>query len=284
MMTGRSKGMRRWAFVIALATAPTASMADPINAHSTGNVETDFPLVLGNGVTVLPNKQFSMADPASYIAQHSMSPGWEIKDIRLYYDKASDTMDVGVNFFGVAGDADGDGNPGASSVSNGYVDAPHLGGRESITIGFDFLHTGQPQVLAGVPGDKGQAGPGLDGFNIALNSNNGLGLAQSYGQTLTANMGNLIFDPSAQHPDFEFTVKNFSKLPGYNPNSSYNLIAFAGSPDDGVEEEGVLFPGVGGQTIPPTVPEPSALLSWCLGVASLSAAGLFRRRRQRVSS
>jgi hypothetical protein len=273
--------MRPWALVIALATAPVASMAGPINANSTGNVETDFPSVLGNGVTVLPNKQFSMADPASYIAHNNMSPGWEIKDIRLYYDKASDTMDVGVNFFGIAGDADGNGDPGTSSTSNGFVDVPHLGGRESITIGFDFLHSGQPQVLAGVPGDKDQAGPGLDGFNIALNANNGLGLSNSYGQTLAANMGNLVFDPSAAHPDFEFTIKNFSKLPGYNPNSSYNLIAFAGSPDDGVEEEGVLFPGVGGETI--HVPEPSAWLSWCLGAASLSAVGRFRRRRQTAS-
>ncbi|HEU5115861.1 MAG TPA: hypothetical protein VFT74_04225, partial [Isosphaeraceae bacterium] len=164
-MTGRSHCLRIGAFVIALAAAPVAStMADPINAHSTGNVETDFPLG-ATGITTLVNPKYPTNDPASYIASNNLSPGWSIKDIRLYYDKGTDTMDVGVNFFGVAGDADGNGNPGTSSTSNGFVDMPHLGGRESITVGFDFLHTGQPQVLAGVPGDKTQSGPGTDGFN-----------------------------------------------------------------------------------------------------------------------
>jgi hypothetical protein len=270
--------MRLCAFAIALAAAPCSSMAVPLGPQSTGNVEADFPSGAA-GVTTLINPQFTMADPASYIAQHNMSPGWEIKDIRLYYDKASDTMDVGVNFFGIAGDADGNGDPGSSSAGNGYVDVAHLGGRESITIGFDFQHTGSPQVLAGVPSEKSMAGPGLDGFNVALNADNGLGLANSYGQTLANNLGNLVFDPSAQHPGFEFTIKNFSQLPGYNPSRSYSLMAFAGSPDDGVEEEGVLFPQVSGETIGPQVPDPTTWLAWSLGIAGASAFGRLRRRR-----
>ncbi len=282
-MTGRRNWKWLWAFVIALATAPLAAVADPINANSTGNVATDFPSS-APGVTTLINPQFTMADPASYIASHNMSPGWEIKDIRLYYDKATDTMDVGVNFFGIAGDADGNGNPGtvsAAAAAKGYLDVPNLGGRESITIGFDFLHTGTPQVLAGVPGDKTQAGPGIDGFNIAMNTENSLGLADSYGTTLTNNLGNLAFNPSASHPGFEFTIKNFSKLPGYNPANGFGLVAFAGSPDDGVEEEGVRFPQVSAEHI--QVPEPATWLAWSLGVAGASALSRLRRRRSNGS-
>ena len=254
-------------------------MADPINVNSTGNVETDFPSSQ-TGVITLVNPKYPTTDPSSFISANNLSPGWSIKDIRLYYDKATDTMDVGVNFFGVAGDADGNGNPGtvsAAAAAKGYLDVPNLGGRESITVGFDFLHTGQPQVLAGVPGDKTQAGPGTDGFNIALNQDNGLGLSNSYGSTLTNNMGNLVFDPSSQHPGFEFTIKNFSTLPGFNAANGYGLIAFAGSPDDGVEEEGVRFPQVSGETI--QVPEPAALLGWSLGVLGASAPAGLRRRR-----
>ena len=42
-------------------------------------------------------------------------------------------------------------------------------------------------------------------------------LVTSFGQTITAGMGNLAFHPSAQHPGFEFTITNFSKLLGTNP-------------------------------------------------------------------
>lgn len=283
-MTGQRNCMGLWAFVIALATAPLGAVADPINANSTGNVETDFPSTQA-GVITLVNPKYPTNDPAGYIAANNLSPGWAIKDIRLYYDKGTDTMDVGVNFFGIAGDADGNGDPGtvsAAAAAKGYLDVPNLGGRESITVGFDFLKTGQPQVLAGVPGDKNQAGPGTDGFNIALNQDNGLGLSNSYGSTLTDNMGNLAFNPSAQHPGFEFTIKNFSTLPGFNPANGYGLVAFAGSPDDGVEEEGVRFPQVSGETI--QVPEPSAWLTWTVGALGVSALGRFRRRRLSVSN
>ena len=39
--------------------------------------------------------------------------GWNIKDIRLDYNAATDTMYVGVNTYGVAGNVDGNGTPGS---------------------------------------------------------------------------------------------------------------------------------------------------------------------------
>jgi hypothetical protein len=248
----------------------------PIGPNSTGNVETDFPAGT-TGIVTLVNPRYPTVNPESYIAANNLSPGWSIKDVRLAYDKSSDEMAVGLNFFGIAGDADGNGDPGtvsAAAAAQHALDVPHLGGRESITVGFDFNHDGKPDVLAGVPGDKTQAGPGQDGFNVALYRNTGLGLANSYGTSLTDNIAGLKFDPSAAHPDFEFIIKNFSKLPGYDAKNGFGLVAFAGTPDDIYEEEGVLFPQVSYGEIP----EPASVLGW----SALAVAGLaWRTRRAR---
>ncbi len=266
-----------WTGFLAVLAAAFPASAGPISANSTGDVEKDFPSNQP-GITTLINPQFPSTNAEQYILSHHMSTGWSIKDIRLYYDKSTDTMEVGVNFFGVAGDADSNGNPGTVSsqtAAAGGIDLPHLGGRESITIGFDFTNSGKPTVLAGVPGDKSQAGPGIDGFTIATYANNGMGFANSYGTYLPGHMGGLVFDPSPQHPDFEFLITNFSKLPGYNPTTGFGLMAFAGSPDDMVEEEGVVFPRVdAGQ-----IPEPATLLAW--SIVAGGAAIRLRRRRSR---
>ena len=68
------------------------------------------------------------------------------------------------------------------------------------------------------------------GFNVATFKDSTGGLTYSYGQTLTDNLGNLAYNPSAAHPDFEFTVKNFSKIPGLNAlTNGFYLSAYAGS-------------------------------------------------------
>ncbi len=268
------------ALVLAWLAAP--ALANPIGPNSTGNVEKDF--VAGQpGITTLVNPRYPTVNPEKYIADNQLSPGWSIKDVRVSYDKATDTLDVGLNFFGIAGDADGNGDPGTVSTAAqlmGAKDVANLGGRESITVGFDVNGDGRPDFLAGVPGDKSQAGPGTDGFTFASYQSTGLGLANSYGQPLTTYLGNLQFNPSATHPDFEFTVKNFSKLPGYNPKNGYGLMAFAGTPDDIYEEEGVLFPRVSAGEIP----EPASLLAWATLVAGGALWGRHRRGQKTPAS
>ena len=260
----------------------------PIGAASTGNVEVDFPAG-AEGVITLVNPRYPTNDPESFIAANQLSPGWSIKDIRLYYVPQLDEMHVGLNFFGVAGDADGNGDGGtvsAAAAALGARDLANLGGRESITVGFDFDNNGRPDIVAGVPGDKSTAGPGIDGFSVAPFSNTGVGLAYSYGSPLTDHIAGLRFDPSAANPDFEFLIKNFSKLPGYSPDDGFGLIAFAGTPDDIYEEEGVLFPQVSfGEPIGPgpggggnEVPEPATLAAW--GLAGAIGLG-YRRHRSR---
>ena len=234
-----------------------------------GNVELDFPTTNPNvSVVNIPNARDQVAQ-ASWITTNGWTNGWTVKDIRTLYNPQTDTMAVGVNFFGIAGDADGNGDPGVAdpkTVASGGVDVAHLGGRESITVAIDTNHSGSPTIVAGVPADKSTAGTGLDGFNVAAYKNTGLGIAWSYGQTLTNHPGTLAFDPSKDHPGFEFTITNFSKLPGLNMSKGFWIEAFAGSPDDVVAGEDFInwtnVPTPAGQVV--VGPEPSTLAAWSL--------------------
>ncbi len=254
-----------------------AGASSPAGNAWTGNVEADFPSTQ-TGVITLVNPRYPSANPESYISANNMSTGWSIKDVRVMYNNTQDTLYVGLNFFGIAGDADGNGNPATVSTAaanKGAIDLANLGGRESVTVGFYMTGGSRPDFLAGVPQNKQQAGPGLDGFKFAAYQNLNTNLAQSYGPTLTSHLGELFFDPSAQHPDFVFSVKNFSQLPGYDPVNGFGLIAYAGSPDDTFSEEGALFPRVAFGLIP----EPATVLGWSLVVAA--AAWRVRARGRR---
>jgi hypothetical protein len=290
--------LRRYVFGPTLATLALLA-ARPVSADAiqfTGNVERDFALSPGNGVVrvadfprdgVASKDANAVSNPmdvaqASWMSQQGATSGWNIKDLRLAYDSHSDTLFVGVNFFGTAGDADGNGDPGGAdprTSAAGGIDLPNLGGRESISVGFDLRNRGVPDVVAGVPSDKSKAGPGIDGFTVASYNSNNAGLASSYGNTLTNHLGGLAFDPDAAHPHFEFTVANFSKMPGLDPTQGFGVKVFAGTPDDVVAGEDQIplthvdFPKVDTQ-----VPEPATLLSWT--ILSGGAAWRLRNRRQ----
>ena len=98
-------------------------------------------------------------------------------------------------------------------------------------------------VVAGVPADKTTAGTwALDGFNVASFKAQSIGaqtigIENSYGATLTNNLGTLAFDPSAAHPGFEFTISNFSKIPGLNPANGFWVELYAGSTSDVIAGE-----------------------------------------------
>jgi hypothetical protein len=268
----------RWAAgcVVALATTHASAASSGLGTFS-GNVEVDFPSTQA-GVITLTNPRYPSVNPESYIAANNMSTGWSIKDVRVMYDEAQDTLYVGLNFFGIAGDADGNGNPGTVSpaaAAKGAIDVANLGGRESVTVGFYMTGGAKPDFLAGVPQNKQQAGPGLNGFTFSAYQHLNTNLAQSYGTAISGHLGSLFFNPSAEHPDFEFSVRNFSQLPGYDPINGFGLIAYAGSPDDTFSEEGALFPRVAFGRIP----EPATILGWTL--VTLGAAWRIRARRHR---
>lgn len=213
--------------------------------------------------------------------------GYALKDIRMSYDFDSDTMYVGLNTYSIAGSAIGNGGPDLAALlaSQGGQDPANIGGRKSISLGFagvnrnDLSTRGENIMVAGVPADKALAGPGLNGFTVStMKSNPNVAVQHSYGSLLANQMGDLAFNPSAAHPGFEFTIKNFSKVSSnLNPEEGFWVNAYLGSPDDlGIGEEGsgwIKIPAFEKQV----VPEPTTWLAW---TAVLASAGAYRLRRR----
>ena len=270
------------------------ALSAPINL--TGYVESDFARTNPN-VQITPIYSNPLtAGESPFIPANGWVSGWAIKDVRTSYDQATDTMYVGVDTFknssgvqAIVGDADGNGNAGqagAQMATAGGVDTPHLGGHKSVTIAFapngpnGVSHSGTPVVVAGVPADKSQSGPGLDGFNVAAYRIMNSGIEYNYGATLTNNLGTLAFDPSPQHPGFEFTIKNFTKVPGLNPKDGYWIGLYAGTTDDVVVGESTKdltrIPSLEAQV---ATPEPATVVSWALVAGGTLLHLRYRRRR-----
>lgn len=253
----------------------------------TGNVEADMPVKAGNGVVEVPGIQTDQIAQSSWITQSGWTTGWAVKDIRLDYNKATDTMQVGVNFYSIAGDTSG--NPVGSDprvARSGGYDPANLGGRKSISVEFaannpnNPASVGPPVIVAGVPENKTMiAGTGTDQFTVA-SAGTSPSLPNNYIKQINSAMGKLAFDPSAAHPDFEFTVKDWSQFASLAGPGGFWVSGYAGSPDDVVAGESKV-PWVH-VSIPQQqqVPEPSAALAW----AALAGGAAWALRRVRRAS
>lgn len=279
------QGAIRWALAASVGLGAWSATATA--NQLTGFVENDFKAGPGSGIVVIPHSDdpFHLGQP-KWMTDRGWVNGWSIKDIRLGYDKGTDTLYVGVNTFGVAGNVDGNGTPGTPDpllTKSGGIDPLNFGGDKSITVAFAPYDPTKPSAtpaaplfVAGVPADKTQAGTGLNGFNVAAFNGTGNGIEYGFGKTMTAQMGSLAFDPTAAHPGFEFSIANFSKIPGVNLQDGFWLSAYAGSYQgvvagkDFVPWTRVASPA--GQT----VPEPTTMLAWSL---ALGGSALYARRR-----
>jgi hypothetical protein len=161
-------------------------------------------------------------------------------DLRLTYNPATDTLYVGINTFGIAGDADGNGDPGGTATwlaNRGGVDNPNLGGTETIAVYFDLNKDGTWDVIAGVSGTAD-----IGGFTVAnfvyLEPGHVFLPPYNFGAPLPGNTG-IHTTPAAGTPDLEFTITNFSTLPGQDPSvGGFRVTAFMGSlTDDGIGED-----------------------------------------------
>jgi hypothetical protein len=278
-----------WVLAVLALAGIRPALAAPISF--TGNVVHDFPQSnRGVTTTYLGEGAGLVAGPDGSTPNHLASGFW-IQDVRTSYDPASDTMYVGVRGYpNVAGQeaifGDSSGNPNAGQDPN-----PNMGGDKSIAISLAPVSSsaghpvpGVPVVIAGIPADKSKAGSGtIDGFTVSQDTNTP-GLPQySFGQQLPQYTGNLAFNPSAAHPDLEFTIKNFSKIPGLNASNGYYMQVYAGSAQDIVSGEvssgWLKVPALQQQAIP----EPTSWLAW-LVLAGAGAAGGFRRRARASST
>ncbi len=280
------------ATILALAGARPAA-AGSIN-FATGNVEKDMPSSTPGLVTIVnrqtPSTGRAVPQQLAYMTSEGKVNGWVVKDVRVHYDEASDQLQVGVNFFGIAGDADGNGVVGTIDPRFKGTEAAMLGFKSPtndshISVGIDLTGSKDPlfaSIVAGISADKSKAGPGTWGFSVNkvddyLNRNYGLG--SSYGTSLNANHnGGLAFAPSANNPDFEFTITNLSKIPGFNKENGIGIRVAAGSSmDEGVGEESVPKTTISYQQI--TVPEPATMLAWSVVACGAAVRGLRRRRK-----
>jgi hypothetical protein len=282
-----------WNVALLILLGLNAPAANAAAIEFTGNVPYDFNPATNPGVVVTPvsNNPLDIGQPAADTANGWVS-GWSIQDIRTYYNASNDTLYVGINTFANSqgvhapfGQANGDptGTPTADDPAN-------LGGDKSIAIAFapvsatNPTQPGTPLVVAGVPADKSVAGKNtIDGYTVssydAVKAANG-GLGYSFGQTLPQYTGNLAFNPNPTQPQLEFTITNFSHIPGLNPSNGFWIEMYAGSAVDQVGEAGLAWTKVGttaAQQIP-NVPEPATWLTWTWTLVIGAAACRFRGR------
>ena len=109
-----------------------------INIHPTNSETTNFIRFSGDAMHDFPNTSIVIVDEGNNVTRAmfdldrirwygepsdvvmpstlaNMRSGWDMRQVLVAYDAESDVMHFGIVFYGIAGDADGDGN--ASSTS-----------------------------------------------------------------------------------------------------------------------------------------------------------------------
>ncbi len=267
------------------------ALADPITL--TGNVAGDF--TTSNGSIMIPVNQGPYEIAGTSPSGNNLVGGVNIQNIWLNYNASTDQMVVGIQGYKNAagqqeifGDYSGNPNPAAdtSVTTNPDGSLNNFGGLKSIALAFAPLTVtaagqtvpGTPSIIAGIPQDKSLGGSGtIDGFTVSNYNGNSL-LEFGFGQQL-AGAGNLAFNPSAAHPDLEFTINNFSKISGMNLKNGFYLEAYsgtAGSTEGKVQTSWIYSPAPEGIN----TPEPTTWLAWLL----LAGGGAGWQHRRRLAA
>jgi hypothetical protein len=260
---------------------PVPALAQP---PLNGNVDLDF---TGPDIVVIPDPS-GIGDVGMPGTPPGVS-GWDMGNVTLFYHEGTDTMYVGINVQTILGDADGDGNPSATSpYLSGYgdncTDVANLGGSESASVFFDLNQDGTWDVIAGISGLTDYSGFSVNRVTYPFSA------PYSFGAALASHKGSKSPNPDAAHPDLEFTIINWSDLPDdleltdYSPG--FCVGARLGSGDDCPIGEDSLGPyciaeepEVGGTAFP--VDKLGLLAPWAvlLGCAGLLTLFMIRRRR-----
>ncbi len=189
----------------------------------TGDVSVDF---AGSGAQVVVDGPGDVGLP--YNAPVGTVSGWDIEETHFDLDLTADELNIGIAFYGAAGDADGDGGEGTTSPwLAGYsgTDIPNLGMSESICMALDLDFDGAYDIIAGVDSN----GPG---HQVALYDYNPGGINWSFGADASS------FDHGHFYGhDVEFRIGG---LENYATGAEYCIgySTFAGSlEDDGIGED-----------------------------------------------
>jgi len=211
--------------VVTLALVVSTAVVAPVFGAPptfTGDVEIDFPAGPSVLIFVDPGGKDTLVPTHPVLGTSS---GWDIKDVRLTYDSATDILYVGVNSYKTVGDADTDGNEGLMTYDSG-TDAPNLGAGESVAVYFDLDQDGNWDVIAGVPPETD-----FSGFTVKSATNSPPAMAFFAANLTTGydHLGIRYWTPSSA-PDLEFEIWNFSHLPNQDGElCAFTIGAFMGS-------------------------------------------------------
>ena len=233
-----------------------------LSVNFTGNVATDFPATESPGVVVFnssntPNIQHPII-PSNLQPYISVS-GFDISEIRVSYDSANDTLDIGLNQPNsgnpgqpgpvIAGDADNNGtagsvNPNVEAAAPGFTEFPQMGGSDEMAAFLNFTGTDIPQIVAGfspiAPSPTPTNPSPVKSYEVAEaipNPSNPAGIP-SFGTPLPNYTGNVYLVQTAANPSLEFSITHFSQLyqmetgNSLASTSTVGIGAFAGSLDD----------------------------------------------------
>lgn len=271
--------------LVVLAMALSLVMALPVMAQVTftGDAESDFNPGTDPSIVIVvdPNGKDIL------VPGHPSTPissGWDIKDLRLTYDSASDTLYVGLNSYQTIGDVDSDGNEGPPATYGGGSDTANLGSTETVSVYFDFDQDGNWDVIVGVPDNVDFSGFTMKTALQGTTPDD----PPSFGPLDRSSH----LDPPgiAWKPDLEFEIENFSVIPEQDGDlGAFRVGAAMGSEDDGAIGEDSMVgsvslpippPPVGGIALPVNklgLLAPWAVLLGCAGIVTLL---MLRKRRQ----
>lgn len=239
-------------------------------------------------------------DPNCHVPLGPTTPGfsgWNIDEIGMWYDRPNDRLYVGVSMADdvIAGDVEDNGDPGTTDpclLGQGGIDFANLDNAEAIDVVFDLNNDTNYDIIVGnaFPNDINAitvatyAGPPGTQLPIAPGF--------LYGAAVPGAVANIVNNPSAGAPDYEFSINNFSVLMGLTPSDALTFCAasISGSIDAGFGEDGAPNLGCYSVTFTPplavTLRQATATSnqSWALGAAAgvLALAGVMIWRSRRA--
>ena len=217
----------------------------------TGTVLVDFPNAVEGVDRAIDPGRIDVGLPDVLVDAVS---GYDIDELRLSYHRASDTLFVGIQTFGIAGDIDGDGDPSTTDprlLDLGGRDVPDFDQPESFAFMIDTNEDGIPEVIAGISYSGSTADFQVSEFFGGLDGAFAPGAA--FGAPYPDG-GFLFASPTAGRPHLEFTIEGFSEkmIVQGDLSQRFGVAVYMGSAADVVGED--FLPGGPGNDIDPNDP------------------------------
>lgn len=189
------------------------------------------PIAFGQqGVTVFGDPAGDVTTP-SPLSEPAETTGWDLLSTIFRYNPNTDVLQIRLQFDGIAGDADGDGDPGSGTITSGGTDVADLGVGEHLAIAFNFGNNESFDFITGVRPSGAINSSGSTNLVLAEYEISD-GIEDIFGApVLTGSASQLVSPPSASSPDAVIQISNWSSLASNSEQFSFQV--FAGSDVDG---------------------------------------------------